>query len=137
MTHTYAAKSGTTVSDQWLVGYTPSYTAGVWNGYDQGKTLSVQQDMAASKQVWIDFMETINKDKQNENFEAPEGVEGVLIDIETGKLATDACPKQRMVYLKKEDVPTEKCSSSDFFDDDSWNNFLDLFPFEAFKDFFN
>ncbi|HWL12996.1 MAG TPA: transglycosylase domain-containing protein [Ureibacillus sp.] len=137
MSHTYAAKSGTTVSDQWLVGYTPSVTAGVWNGYDQGKTLSVQQDMAASKQVWIDFMEAINEGKKNENFKAPKGVEGVMIDVETGKLATDACPKQRMVYLKTEDVPKEKCSSAQFFDEDSWNEFLDLFPFEAFKGFFN
>lgn len=38
MTHTYAAKSGSTNSDQWLIGYTPSLTAGVWNGYDQAKT---------------------------------------------------------------------------------------------------
>ncbi|QCR31384.1 transglycosylase domain-containing protein [Lysinibacillus sp. SGAir0095] len=137
MTHTYAAKSGTTVSDQWLVGYTPSVTAGVWNGYDQGKTLSVQQDMAASKQVWIDFMEAINKGTSNESFEAPKGVEKVMIDIETGKLATDACPKQRMVYVKSEDIPKEKCSSFEFFDEDSWKDFLDLFPFEAFKGFFN
>lgn len=137
MTHTYAAKSGTTDSDQWIVGYTPSVTAGVWNGYDQGKTLSVQQDMAASKQVWIEFMETINKGKANENFKAPEGVEGVMIDIETGKLATEACPKQRMIYLKTADVPTETCSSTEFFNEDTWDNFLDLFPFEAFKSFFN
>jgi len=137
MTHTYAAKSGTTVSDQWLVGFTPSVTAGVWNGYDQGKTLSVQQDMAASKQVWIDFMETINKGRPNESFKAPKGVEGVMIDIETGKLATDACPKQRMIYLKKEDVPKEKCSTFEFFDEESWKDFLDLFPFEAFKGMFS
>ncbi|PYF07497.1 1A family penicillin-binding protein [Ureibacillus chungkukjangi] len=137
MTHTYAAKSGTTVSDQWLVGYTPSVTAGVWNGYDQGKTLSVQQDMAASKQVWIDFMEAINKGKPNETFEPPKGVEKVLIDIETGKLATESCPKQRMVYVKAEDIPKEKCSSFEFFDEDSWKDFLDLFPFEAFKGMFN
>lgn len=137
MTHTYAAKSGTTVSDQWILGFTPSITAGVWNGYDQGKTLSVQEDMAASKQVWIDFMEAINEGKPNETFEAPDGVEGVVVDIETGKLATDACPKQRLIYVKKEDVPTEKCSSTELFDNDSWNNFLDLFPFEAFKNFLN
>ncbi|RUL53128.1 transglycosylase domain-containing protein [Lysinibacillus antri] len=137
MTHTYAAKSGTTVSDQWLVGYTPNVTAGVWNGYDQGKTLSVQADMAASKQVWIDFMEAINKGKPNENFKPPKGVEGVVIDIETGKLATDSCPKQRFLYVKKEDVPEEKCSNNEFFNEDSWNDFLDLFPFETFNDVFN
>ncbi|MEO4054023.1 PBP1A family penicillin-binding protein [Solibacillus sp. CAU 1738] len=133
MTHTYAAKSGTTISDQWLIGYTPSITAGVWNGYDQGKTLSVQEDMAASKQVWIDFMETVNAGKANELFKVPAGVEGVVIDIETGKLATNACPKQRLVYLKKEDVPTDNCTMFQFFEPDSWGDFRDLFDFEAFR----
>lgn len=133
MTHTYAAKSGTTLSDQWIIGFTPSVTAGVWNGYDQGKTLSVQADMAASKQVWIDFMETINKDKENEVFEVPSGIEGVVVDIETGKLATDACPKQRLVYMKEEDIPTEECT---IFDDNEWGDFFNLFQFEAFSDVF-
>lgn len=131
MTQTYAAKSGTTNSDQWIVGFTPTLVAGVWNGYDQGKTLSVQEDMAASKQVWIDFMESV-KDGKNQEFKIPEGVEGVVIDIETGKLATDACPKQRLIYLKKEDVPSVKCSEG-FFDNDIWDEFMELFPFEAFK----
>lgn len=133
MTHTYAAKSGTTVSDQWLIGYSPSLTAGVWNGYDQGKTLSTSSDMSAHKQVWIDFMEAVHKDKPNESFEVPDGVKGVLIDIETGKLATDACPKQRLMYLKEEDIPTKKCTDLDFFNEDTWNGFFELFPFESFK----
>ncbi|MFC5558907.1 transglycosylase domain-containing protein [Ureibacillus thermophilus] len=133
MTHTYAAKSGTTVSDQWLIGYSPSLTAGVWNGYDQGKTLSTSSDMSAHKQVWIDFMEAVHKDKPNESFEVPDGVKGVLIDIETGKLATDACPKQRLMYLKEEDIPTKKCTDLDFFNEDTWNGFFELFPFESLK----
>src|SRR5690606_7417741 len=83
MTQIYAAKSGTTVSDQWLIGYSPSLTAGVWNGYDQGKTLSTSSDMSAHKQVWIDFMEKVHRDKKDESFEVPDGIEGVMIDIET------------------------------------------------------
>lgn len=133
MTQTYAAKSGTTNSDQWMIGFSPSVVAGVWNGYDQGKTLSVQQDMAASKQVWIDFMESVNRGK-NQEFKVPKDVEGVVVDIETGKLATDACPKQRLVYMKKEDVPKEKCSTGFF--EDMWDDFVDLFPYEAFTDWF-
>ncbi|WP_042470745.1 transglycosylase domain-containing protein [Bacillus ndiopicus] len=132
MTHTYAAKSGTTISDQWLVGYTPSITAGVWNGYDQGKTLSVQEDMAATKQVWIDFMEAIHNGKANEVFPVPDGVQGVVVDIETGKLGMDACPKQRLVYLKESDVPTEKCRSFEIFEPDTWGNWLD---FEVLRNF--
>ncbi|MEK4253525.1 transglycosylase domain-containing protein [Ureibacillus sp. FSL K6-2830] len=137
MTHTYAAKSGTTVSDQWLIGYSPSITTGVWNGYDQGKTLSSSSDMSAHKQVWIDFMEAVHRDKPNESFEVPKGVRGVMIDIETGKLATDACPKQRLMYLKEEDIPTKKCTDFDFFHEDGWNGLFELFPFESLKGLFN
>ncbi|TQE90854.1 transglycosylase domain-containing protein [Ureibacillus terrenus] len=133
MTHTYAAKSGTTVSDQWIIGFSPTLTAGVWNGYDQGKTLSSSSDMSAHKQVWIDFMETVHKDKPNESFDVPDGVKGVVIDIETGKLATDACPKQRLIYLKEEDIPTKKCTDLDIFNEDSWNGFFELFPFDTLK----
>ena len=39
-TRPYAAKSGTTISDQYLIGYTPSLTAGIWTGYDVGKQLT-------------------------------------------------------------------------------------------------
>lgn len=137
MTHTYAGKSGSTLSDQWMIGYTPSLTAGVWNGYDQGEILSVQADMSANKKVWIEFMETVHAGQPNEDFKAPSGVEGVVIDIETGKLATDACPKQRLVYLKTEDVPTETCESIELFNRDGWKNFIDLIPFESFKGLFD
>lgn len=137
MTHTYAAKSGTTVSDQWLIGYSPSLTAGVWNGYDQGKTLSTSSEMSAHKQVWIDFMEAVHREKPDESFEVPDGVKGVVIDIETGKLATDACPKQRLMYLKEEDVPTKKCTDLDFFNEDTWKGLFELFPFDSIKGLFH
>ncbi|WP_332650995.1 transglycosylase domain-containing protein [Lysinibacillus sp. 54212] len=122
ITRTYAAKSGTTNSDQWMIGYSPNLTTGVWNGYDQGKTLSVKEDMAASKQVWVDFMEAVHSGQKNETFDVPKGVQGVVIDIETGKLATDACPKQRLIYMKKEDVPVEKCSNFNIFDSSTWGD---------------
>ncbi len=131
MTHTYAGKSGTTNSDQWMVGYSPALTAGVWNGYDQGKTLSNQTDLAATKRIWIDFMETALSGTKKQSFEVPDGVEGVLVDIETGKLATELCEKQRFVYVKSEDVPTEKCSTFNFLDGSMWESFKDLIPFQS------
>jgi len=129
MTHTYAAKSGSTNSDQWLIGFTPSLTAGVWNGYDQGKNLSAKEDTAATKQIWIDFMENVNKGTKNEDFTKPKGIKGVVVDIETGKLATDACPKQRLVYLDAKDVPTEKCTNFDILDSNTWGEFWNMLPF--------
>ncbi|SOC34683.1 1A family penicillin-binding protein [Ureibacillus acetophenoni] len=133
MTHTYAAKSGSTVSDNWLIGYTPSVTAGVWNGYDAGKTLTDSDDKSATKLIWIEFMEAVHKGKDNESFKVPSGVEGVIVDIESGKIATDACPKQRLVYVKTEDVPTEKCS---LFENEDWDQFFNLFDLEGFTNIF-
>lgn len=121
MTHHYAAKTGTTNSDQWMIGYSPKLTAGVWNGYDQGKTLSVQADMAASKQIWIDFMEAAHAGLENESFKVPNGVKAVTIDIASGKLANASCPDaQKTMYLLEEQVPTEECSTSWFEED--WLN---------------
>ena len=145
MTHPYAAKSGTTNSDQWMIGYSPSLTAGVWNGYEKGKTLSTQVDAVATKQIWIDFMEKTHQDKVNEEFKPPAGVQGVVVDITSGKVANDACPSdQRLIYMKKDDVPTESCSSywfdSDWFNSDSlsnlWDSLMDLLPFESLRKFF-
>lgn len=122
MTHTYAGKSGTTNSDQWMIGFSNSLTAGVWNGYDQGKTLSVQADMAASKQIWLDFMEAAHEGKADEAFSVPNGVEAVTVDIESGKIANNACPdKQKTIYVTAELMPTESCSSSWFEND--WFDF--------------
>ncbi len=39
MTRPYAAKSGTTLWDQHLIGYSPSLTAGIWTGFDVGFTI--------------------------------------------------------------------------------------------------
>ncbi|GLC87972.1 transglycosylase domain-containing protein [Lysinibacillus piscis] len=133
MTHTYAAKSGSTNSDQWLIGFTPHLTAGVWNGYDQGKNLTSKEDTAVTKQIWIDFMEAVHKGTKNEDFVKPKNVKGVVIDIETGKLATNACPKQRLIYVNTEDVPTEKCTQFDILDSNTWGEFWNMLPFSIFK----
>lgn len=136
-TRPYAAKSGTTLTDQMMLGFSPSLTAGVWNGYDQGKQMSSDADSRATKQIWIDFMEKAHKDLPNEPFIAPDGVEAAIVDVETGGIATKSCSRQRLVYLKKKDIPKKKCTDSsvlkdltkDTTDSDSWS----LFPFSFFQ----
>lgn len=132
MTHTYAGKSGTTNSDQWMFGYSPSLTAGVWNGYDKGKTLVGQTEVNATKRVWIDFMETALAGTKNEIFNVPEGVEAVTVEIGSGKLSNNACEgNERTLYVKPEDVPASKCSGLDLFEDGMWEGILDLLPFQS------
>lgn len=109
-TRPYAAKSGTTISDQVLIGYSPTLTAGVWNGYDAGQQLRLAEDKQATKNIWIDFMERVHQGVTPEPFLPPKGVSGIIVDIETGGLAVSACTKQRLVYLKKADIPKRLCT---------------------------
>ena len=132
MTHTYAGKSGTTNTDQWMFGYSPSLTAGVWNGYDINKTLVGQTEVNATKRIWIDFMESALAGTRNETFDVPEGVEAVTVEIRSGKLSNNSCEgNERTLYVKSKDVPTEKCSSDDIFEDGVWESILDLLPFQS------
>jgi penicillin-binding protein 2D len=109
-TRPYAAKSGTTNSDQVLIGYSPSLTAGVWNGYDEGRELQLAEDKQTTKNIWIDFMEKAHQGVSPEPFLPTKGVSGTIIDIETGGLAVSECSKQRLVYLKREDIPQRLCT---------------------------
>jgi len=146
-TRPYAAKSGTTLSDQVIIGYTPTLTAGVWNGYDDGQELQLAVDKQATKNIWIEFMEKAHQGVAPEPFKPTDGVKGVVVDIETGGLAIDACTKQRLVYVKKADVPTRLCTDAklqkklledvegsdenvvEMDGDDPWS----LFPFSFFR----
>lgn len=134
-TRPYAAKSGTTLSDQYLIGYTPSLTAGIWNGYDDGRKIDQVVDQMVTKKIWMDFMESVHSGQSPEPFTPPEGVESAVIDIETGGLAVGECPNQRVMYVKEQDVPTKLCTDRSLQqrktseDDDKKFN---LFPFSFF-----
>jgi 1A family penicillin-binding protein len=110
-TRPYAAKSGTTNTDQMLIGYTPTLTTGVWNGYDEGsRALELAEDKQTTKNIWIDFMEKAHQGVSPEPFLPTKGVSGTIVDIETGGLAVSECSKQRLVYLKQKDVPRRLCT---------------------------
>ncbi|WP_262174428.1 transglycosylase domain-containing protein [Saccharococcus sp. Marseille-Q5394] len=133
----YAAKSGTTISDQYLIGYTPSLTAGIWTGYDVGQQLTELEDKAASKKIWIDFMETVHAGKTPEPFIPPKGVSSVIVDVETGGIAVNECPKQRLMYLKEKDMPQKLCTDKNLREQrnngDEDSGTFELFPFSFFE----
>lgn len=132
----YAAKSGTTISDQYLIGYTPSLTAGIWTGYDVGQQLTSLEDKAASKKIWIDFMETVHAGKTPEPFIPPKGVSSAIVDVETGGIAVNECPKQRLMYMKEKDMPQKLCTDKNLREQLNGENEdanFELFPFSFFE----
>ncbi|TCP23023.1 1A family penicillin-binding protein [Scopulibacillus darangshiensis] len=109
LTHKMAAKTGSTAADSWMVGFTPKLVSAVWIGYDKGKSLSTYPETGYSKLIWTHFMEAALEGAPKNGFKPPKGVVGVLVDPDTGKLATKACPNARMTYYLKGTEPQEYC----------------------------
>ena len=67
-----AGKTGTVndFTDAWFIGYTPSYTSGVWIGYPGLKRSlgNKEAGSVAALPMWIQFMEKFLKDKPNDQF---------------------------------------------------------------------
>jgi penicillin-binding protein 1A len=76
-------KTGTVndFTDAWFIGYTPSYTAGVWIGYPGlKKTLGNKEaGSVAALPMWISFMEKFLADKPNDKFPKAPGPDKEIV----------------------------------------------------------
>ncbi|MFS0878882.1 transglycosylase domain-containing protein [Metabacillus niabensis] len=109
LTREYAGKSGTTSTDSWMVGFSPQIVAGVWTGYDKGKSINLVQERSYAKKIWANFMEESLEGESVKAFRPPDGVVGVYINPASGKLATKDCPVRRLTYFVEGTEPTEYC----------------------------
>ncbi|MGX1262472.1 1A family penicillin-binding protein [Rossellomorea marisflavi] len=110
-TRPYAGKSGTTDTDNWMIGFTPQLTAGVWTGFDKGEEVNLANDKYYAKKIWVNFMEQALKDEPIKSFKPTKNVIGVAVDPQSGKLATKDCPVQRFTYFVKGTEPTDYCQT--------------------------
>ncbi len=111
-----AAKSGTTTdnNDIWFVGFTPYYTLGVWQGFDENSPMVASSDV---RQLWRRIMSRSCEGLPEKGFpERPSNIEEVSICHKSGKLAIpgvcDADPMGSMTYTEyflKGTAPTEVC----------------------------
>jgi penicillin-binding protein 1A len=103
-----AGKTGTTndLYDAWFVGYTPKYVTGTWVGFDEEKSLGVDETGSkAASPIWLEFMKRVLKDKPIQVFQVPDGVVFSRIDAETGLLPTAASRKTIFECFKEGTVP--------------------------------
>ncbi|MBO1512776.1 transglycosylase domain-containing protein [Metabacillus bambusae] len=110
LTRDYAGKSGTTSTDSWMIGFSPQLVAGVWTGYDKGKTIDLVQERGYAKAIWAKFMEKALDNESVKAFRPPDGTVGVYINPASGKLATEDCPVRRLTYFIEGTEPTEYCT---------------------------
>lgn len=88
--YTVAAKTGTTdlSVDGWLMGYSRYVAAGVWVGNHDSKPMYTFSEPMTGP-IWHNFMVRYHAEKENLQFETPEGIKSVRIDKATGRNATD------------------------------------------------
>ncbi len=109
LTRQYAGKTGSTKTDSWMIGYSPQLVAGIWTGYDRDERITLTAEKQYAKKIWADFMEEAHTGKNVAAFKPTEGVIGVYVNPDNGKLATNACPISRLTYYVKGTEPTEYC----------------------------
>ena len=105
-----AGKTGTTndLHDAWFIGYTPRYVTGIWTGFDEEKPIGFDETGSrAASPIWLEFMQTILKDKPVQVFQVPDGVVFAKIDAETGLLAVPESKQTIFECFKEGTVPTE------------------------------
>jgi len=103
-----AGKTGTTnnLVDAWFMGYTPRYVTGTWVGFDDEKSLGVEETGSrAASPIWLEFMKRVLEDKPIQVFQVPEGVVFSRIDAETGFLPTPDSRKTIFECFKEGTVP--------------------------------
>ena len=106
--HPVAAKTGTTDTDAWMVGYTPNLVAAVWIGYDNNRKLSLSEAHLAAP-VWAKFMGMAEVHAPSAWFSPPPGVIARTIDPLTGALATSACAVTERDYFQPGTEPLNTC----------------------------
>lgn len=97
LSNKYAIKSGSTDTDNWVIGFNKNAVMSIWVGYDNNKTLK-EDDYKYIKKIWAKTMEEYLKDKDNTWYTKPNNIIGVFVDPITGKLANEKTKKRKLFY---------------------------------------
>ena len=103
--HKYSIKTGTTDTDHLIFGYNPNVLIGIWSGYDDNKE-TPSSDGKYIKKMWVDIAENYNKEKDNNWYEIPDNVVGVLVNPISGEIAKEDDKNATVFYYIKGTEPT-------------------------------
>ena len=117
-----AGKTGTTndYTDAWFVGFTPNLLAAVWFGFDRPQTIMHGAEGGTlSAPVWGQFMRRVYLSAPPAlpipaDWSVPAGLVTRDVDSETGRLASELCPKERAYteFFVPGTEPTESCDAA-------------------------
>lgn len=128
---TVAVKTGTTDDkrDNWAVGYTPSYSVGVWVGNNDNSAMNpkIASGVTGATPIWNAVMRTVLDGKSNEGFAKPDNVTAIEIDALGGGLPCRDFPK-RSEYFIRGTEPTRDCLVEKTLDGKDYYVFVEFDP---------
>jgi penicillin-binding protein 1C len=100
---TVAVKTGTTndKKDNWTVGWTPSYIAGVWVGNNDGTPMKqVASGVTGASPIWRRIITEVLKNKPDEPFVIPDEIVQIDVDKLSGYRAHDGFESKKEYFIK-------------------------------------
>lgn len=105
LSNKYSIKSGSTPTDNWIIGFNKNIVTSIWIGYDDNSKLE-ENDYKYIKKIWANTMEKYLKDKDNSWYTKPNNVVGVFTNPITGEVADENTKKRKILYYVKGTEPT-------------------------------
>lgn len=100
----YAGKSGSTDTDNWMVGYNPNILFIVWTGYDDNRIIETIEDIRFGKYIWADVISKYKVTKFGSWYEKPNDIIGIDLNPMTGFYASFN-EYHRTIYFRKSNIP--------------------------------
>ena len=109
LSHKYAVKSGSTDTDNWMIGFNKNAVMSIWVGNDDNSILQIN-DYKYIKKIWANTMESYLKDKDNSWYSQPINVIGIFVNPINGEIANQNEKKKKIFYYLKgtEPISTEE-----------------------------
>jgi len=108
-----ASKTGTSrgFRDNWTIGYTPSFTVGVWAGNFNADPMEDVSGITGTGPIFRDIMYLLNKEypDRERNFTVPEQIISLYICPSSGDIPGPYCPGRVKEYFVKGTVPDRVC----------------------------
>lgn len=103
LTKKYAGKSGSTDTDNWMIGYNNNLLLGIWCGYDDNRILKSGEGTFI-KYIWAEIMEQYTKEMTNNWYDTPNTVTSIILNPITGTLAKNN-EYSKKLYFNINNIP--------------------------------
>ena len=106
LSNKYAIKSGSTNTDNWVIGFNKNVVTSIWVGNDDNSNIE-GNDYKYVKKIWANTMEKYLENKDNSWYTKPNNVVGVFVDPITGTIANKNTKKRKIFYYLEGTEPTD------------------------------